>query len=149
MKLSTKARYGLRAMLDLAEHYGNGPVQARVIARRQDLSAKYLEHLLAALKAADLVRVLRGARGGYELAQPPERTIVGDVVRALEGSLELVECVPRPDCCPRAATCAAREVWRRTKEAMEGVIDGTTIRDLMERQDVLRSEDSKGAMYHI
>ena len=136
-------------MLDLAEHYGNGPVQARVIARRQGLSSEHLADLLAALKAADLVRVSRGARGGYELAQPPERTVVGDVVRALEGSLVLVECVPKPACCPRAATCATREVWQRMKEAMEGVIDGTTIRDLMERQDVLRSEDSKGAMYHI
>ena len=136
-------------MLDLAEHYGNGPIQARLIAQRQGISPKYLEHLLATLKAADLLRVSRGARGGYELARPPERTVVGDIVRALDGSLTLVECVEKPSFCPRAATCAAREVWQRTKEAMEGVIDGTTIRDLLERQDALRGENSKGVMYHI
>ena len=139
MKLSTKARYGLRAVLDLAEHYGSGPVQAKLIAQRQEISPKYLEHLLAVLKARGIVRVVRGARGGYELARPPQDIALGEVVRGLEGSLYLVECVQDPNVCPRTPTCIAREVWQQMKEALEQILDNTSIGDLVAKQQSKRA----------
>jgi Rrf2 family protein len=149
MKLSTKARYGLRAALDLAEHYGNGPVQMKVVAQRQAISAKYLEHLLAVLKSSNLVRVSRGAHGGYELARPPREISLGEVIRALEGSLELVDCAGEKSTCPRLPSCVTREVWQQMKAALEGIIDNTTLADLVEKQKVKSAEAQRQFTYNI
>jgi len=134
MKLSTKGRYGTRAMLDLARHYGEGAILARDIAARQHISERYLEHLLIALKAGGLVRSLRGAHGGFTLAMPPSEIRVSDIVRALEGSVAPVDCVDDSALCPRSETCVTRDVWVDMKRAINSILDSTTLQDLLQRQ---------------
>ena len=147
MKLSTRARYGTRALLDLALHSGEGPVQLKDIAQRQQISAMYLEHLITPLVAAGIIRSIRGARGGVWLAKPPQEIKLLEVVRLLEGSLALVECVNDPKCCPRSGFCVTRDIWGELKQAMNGVLESTTLQDLVERQK--RKEQSTEAMYYI
>jgi len=149
MKLSTKARYGLRAVLDLAEYYGTGPVQAKLIAERQGISPKYLEHLLSALKASGLVQVVRGVHGGYKLARPPGEVRLGDVVRALEGSLHLVECTDSSGYCPRQDMCVTREVWREMAAAITNILNNTTVADLIRRYENKRQAAVAQGMYYI
>ena len=106
MKLSTRTRYGVRAILELAENGGKGPMQLKAVARRQDISAKYLEQLMAVLKSAGLVRSVRGAKGGYVLARPSNEIRLSEVFHCLEGTVTTVECVQDAECCQRAAGCA-------------------------------------------
>jgi Rrf2 family cysteine metabolism transcriptional repressor len=127
LKLSTRGRYGLRAMLDLAGEYGTRPTPMGLIAQRQGLSRKYLHALLAGLKDAGLVRSVRGAHGGYELARAPDDIHVGDVVRAMEGELAVVDCLLEPGNCPRVPDCAARRLWQDLNSAMSKVLDGLTL----------------------
>jgi len=134
MKLSTKARYGTRAMLDLAPHYGQGLILVKDIARRQQISELYSEHLLMLLKAAGMVRSIRGARGGYTLAVPPSQISVSDIVQALEGSVAPVDCVDDPEVCPQADMCVPRDFWTEMKKAVNGVLESTTLQDLVQRQ---------------
>ena len=134
MKLSTRGRYGLRALLDLALHQGEGPVRLKDIARRQEISLPYLEHLIAPLITAGLVRSTRGARGGVLLVKPPSQIRLSEVIQALEGSIAPVECVSDPGLCQRSALCASRDVWSELMEAMVQVLDSTTLQDLAERQ---------------
>ena len=147
MKLSTKARYGMRAMLSLALDDGKGPVPLRKIAKEQGISEKYLEHLMASLKSASLVRSVRGMRGGYRLAKPSSQIRLDEVVRVLEGSIVPVECVGDPGLCRRSRFCVLRDVWGQVKEAMEAVLESTTLQDLVERQR--EKEQSEGTMYYI
>jgi Rrf2 family protein len=111
MKLSTRGRYGTRLMVDLAQHYADGPVSLAEIAKRQDLSAKYLEQLIILLKGAGLIRSVRGRRGGYMLARRPEEISVGEIVETLEGKLSVVDCVLEPELCYRAVDCPTRDIW--------------------------------------
>lgn len=134
MKLSTKGRYGTRALLDVAIHQGDSPVQLKDVAGRQQISLSYLEHLVAPLVAAGVLRSTRGARGGVSLARPAEEIPLIDVVRALEGSVAPVECVDDPVKCPRADSCVTRDLWVETKRAMEAVLASTTLADLVRRQ---------------
>jgi len=147
MKLSTRARYGTRALLDLALHSGEGPVLLKDIAQRQQISSMYLEHLITPLVAAGIIRSIRGARGGVWLAKPPQEIKLLEVVRLLEGSLALVECVNDPKCCPRSGFCVTRDIWGELKRAMNGVLESTTLQDLVERQK--RKEQSTEVMYYI
>lgn len=147
MKLSTKARYGMRAMLSLALYDGKGPVPLNKIAKEQEISEKYLEHLMASLKSAGLVRSVRGMRGGYRLAKPSSQIRLDEVVRVLEGSIVPVECVDDPDLCRRSRFCVLRDVWGQVKEAMEAVLESTTLQDLVERER--EKEQSEGTMYYI
>ena len=111
MRLSTRGRYGTRLMVDLAQHYADGPVPLAEIAKRQDLSAKYLEQLIILLKGAGLIRSVRGRRGGYMLARKPEEISVGEIVETLEGKLSVVDCVLEPELCYRATECPTRYIW--------------------------------------
>jgi Rrf2 family protein len=111
MRLSTRGRYGTRLMVDLAQHYAEGPVPLAEIAKRQDLSAKYLEQLIILLKGAGLIRSVRGRRGGYMLARRPEEISVGEIVETLEGKLSVVDCVLEPELCYRAVDCPTRDIW--------------------------------------
>jgi Rrf2 family protein len=147
MRLSTKARYGVRAMLTLALEYGNAAVPVRTVARYQRVSEKYLEHLMVSLKSAGLVRSVRGRGGGYTLARPPEQIDLSEVVRALEGSIAPVDCVDDPGVCDRSDACAARAVWGRMQQAMDDVLRLTTLRDLAEEQN--ERAQSRGTMYQI
>lgn len=132
MKISTKGRYGLRLMTDLAVYYDQGLIPLKEIAARQEISEKYLEQIMMQLNRSGLVRSVRGAQGGYRLAKPPEDITAGAVLRVLEGSLCPVDCVDGTAACPRVARCATVGLWSRLKEAVESVVDHTTLADLAE-----------------
>jgi len=130
LKLSTKTRYGLRAMIDLAQHSNGEPVFLSAIARRQGISRNYLDALFASLRQAGMVRSVRGATGGYFLAAPPEETKVLDIVRALEGSPVIVDCLEKEGSCARSGSCSARPLWKRLRATIEGVLSETTLGQL-------------------
>jgi len=147
MKLSTKGRYGVRALLDLALHQDEGLVQLKEIARRQEFSLQYLEHLIAPLIAAGLVKSTRGARGGVLLLKPPSEVKLSEVVQILEGSIAPVDCVNNPALCHRSASCVTRDIWIEMKKAISRVLDSTTLQDLVERQKQKRQSET--GMYYI
>jgi Rrf2 family protein len=118
-------------MFELALNYGQGPVMMSDVARRQDLSRTYLHALLTALKAAGLVRSVRGAGGGFALARPPGQIKLSEILDVLEGPLSLVECVAHKQSCHRANDCAARRVWHRLASALDEVLDNVTLEDLV------------------
>ena len=122
MKLSTRTRYGIRAILELAEAYGKGPLGLRIIAKRQDISVKYLEQLMAVLKSAGIVRSVRGSKGGYVLAKTPAEIKVSDCFNCLEGPVITTECVDNNNFCPRTADCVARQVWAEVQHAVMSVL---------------------------
>ena len=133
MKVSSRARYGVRAVMELAENYGQGPLQLKIIAQRQDISVKYLEQLVAILKTGGIVRSIRGSRGGYVLAKRPDKIKLSDVFTVLEGPVATVECVEDEKYCKRAADCAAREVWSKMQQAIMNVLQSITLQDLVNR----------------
>jgi len=141
VKLSTRTRYGLRAILELAENHGKRPLQIKTIAKRQDISAKYLEQLMAILKSAGFVRSIRGAKGGYVLAKAPNQIKLNDVFNCLEGSVTTVECVENEDYCARVADCVARQVWMQVQEAIMNVLQSITLQDLVDRVKNRRALD--------
>jgi Rrf2 family protein len=147
MKLSTRAQYATRALLDLAIHQREEPVLLKDIAQRQQISLRYLEHLITPLIAAGIVLSTRGPRGGVSLAKPPEEIRLNEVVQLLEGSIAPVECVDKPGICPRSELCVTRDVWSELKKAMNGILESTTLQDLVERQK--RKEGVAGVMYYI
>jgi Rrf2 family cysteine metabolism transcriptional repressor len=147
VRLTTKFRYGTRAMVEMAMAYGEGAIQLSQIAERQKVSSKYLVHLLASLKAAGLVQTIRGARGGYLLNRPPSQIKLLDVFRALEGSPSPVECVDDPKNCPDSDLCVTRDVWVRIRDVVSNVLDSTTLQDLVDRRK--KKERDKKAMYYI
>ena len=134
MKLSTKGRYGVRALLDVALHQDESPVQLKDVAERQQISLSYLEHLIAPLVSAGLLKSARGARGGVSLARPARAIRLLDVVQALEGSLAPVHCLDEPETCSRVETCVTRDVWAEVKDAVESVLGSITLEDLTVRQ---------------
>ena len=131
MRLSTRGRYGTRLMVDLAQHYALGPVPLAEIAKRQDLSAKYLEQLIILLKGAGLIRSARGRRGGYMLAREPERISVGEIVEVLEGSLAVVDCVIEADLCYRSPECPTRDIWVSMTEAIRKQLYSINLQDIL------------------
>ncbi len=147
MKLSTRGRYGTRALLDLALHQGQGTVLLKDIAQRQRISLRYLEHLITPLIAAGMVRSTRGPRGGVSLVKPPEEIKLGEIIQLLEGSLAPVDCVNNLGICSRSAFCVTRDVWDELKKAMNGVLESTTLQDLVERQK--EKEQPEQAMYYV
>lgn len=134
MRLSTKGRYSVRAMLDLALHSGQGPIMVKDISGRQRISTRYLEQLLIPLRAAGLVRGIPGARGGFVLARPPAEVRLSEIIQATEGSLAPVDCVDEPKACPQSDACAARDVWLEMKQASDKVLESMTLQDLADRQ---------------
>lgn len=135
MKISTKGRYAVRIMLDLALNNTGECIKVKDIAARQGISEKYLEQIIAALSLAGYVKSTRGAQGGYRLAKSPEDYTVGMVLRVTEGSLAPVACLEEgADACERCDTCETLEVWKKLEEAINAVVDGVTIGDLAQRQ---------------
>jgi Rrf2 family iron-sulfur cluster assembly transcriptional regulator len=130
MKLSTRSRYGTRMMLDLAQHYDDGPVQVGDIARRHDISVKYLEQLIIPLKKANYIKSVRGPKGGHVLAKPPEEITVGEVVKVLEGGISLADCIENPDICDRSETCLTRGIWETATRAMSRELNSMTLSDM-------------------
>ncbi|QQE73240.1 Rrf2 family transcriptional regulator [Brevibacillus composti] len=139
MKISTKGRYGLTIMMDLANRFGEGPVSLRSIAQRHDLSEHYLEQLVAPLRNAGLVKSIRGAYGGYVLAKQPEEISAGDIIRVLEGPISPVEFAEEED-------PAKRYLWLRIRDSISSVLDSTSLQDLISYQD---DGHSDGYMFYI
>ena len=132
MKLSTKCRYGTRAMIEIARHYKEGPVKRKDISRGQRISSAYLENILMALKSRNLLRTVRGANGGFMLEVPPSRITMFQIVSALEGSTVPVECVDKSDACDQSAACAARKLWQELYNAQVAVLKKTTLQTLVD-----------------
>jgi Rrf2 family cysteine metabolism transcriptional repressor len=132
VRVSAREMYGLRAMGEFARHFGQGPLSLAEVARSQGISQAYLEQIAIALRRAGLLRSRRGAQGGYYLAQAPEATTAGDVIRALEGSILPVQCVVEERCspCSREEECAARGIWEEVRDRLVETLDGVTLADL-------------------
>lgn len=133
MKISTKGRYALRLMVDLALAESSSPVSLKDVAARQNLSDKYLEQIVTPLSHAGIVRSVRGAGGGYLLTRKPEEYTVGDILRPLEGDLAPVECATDEGYCDRCGECVTVELWQEIHRAVSRVVDNTTLADLVER----------------
>jgi Rrf2 family cysteine metabolism transcriptional repressor len=133
MKISTKGRYGTRAMVDIGENYGKGPVSLRKLAERQHISMKYMEQIIPLLKASGLIRSARGARGGYVLAKEPREISLHDIVQALEGSWSFVDCLDDDRLCDRAKECVTYEIWHDIQTAIYRILDSTTLADMIDR----------------
>ena len=132
MKLSTRSRYGTRMMLDIAQHYDAGPVQIGDIARRQDISVKYLEQLVIPLKKADYVKSVRGPKGGYMLARHPKEITVGEIVKVLEGGVNLSDCIENPDLCEKSTDCLTRGLWKEATKAVYDTLNSVTLSEMIE-----------------
>lgn len=133
MKISTKGRYGVRAALELSLRYGSGPVMVREISESQEISERYLEHILNTLRTSGLLISTRGAKGGYELAKPPSEITLGEIIRTLEGPLDVVSCTGNYEC-KRMVKCATFNVWKEVKEKIENVLNSITLEKLAEQQ---------------
>ncbi|MFC1979130.1 RrF2 family transcriptional regulator [Chloroflexota bacterium] len=145
MKISTKGRYGMRAMVDLAVHSGEGPILLKDIAKRQRLSERYLEQLALSLKAAGLVKSIRGARGGFMLTKAPNEINLSEIFQVLEGSLGLVDCVDDPKSCSRVDCCVTHDIWQELKDGIVTILNSKTLQDLADQQ----AQKENKAMYYI
>lgn len=136
MKLTTKTRYGVRLLLDLAQHQDKGPIQMSKISIRQNVSVKYLEQIIRLLKQAKFVNSIRGPKGGHMLAKRPKEITLGDITRLFEGQTELVDCISNPEKCPMSDDCLIRPAWQRATQALYRELDSITIADLLENEKV-------------
>ena len=147
MRISTRGRYGLRAMVDMAVHIGHGPMALREIAERQGVSESYLEQVFASLRKAGLITAIRGAQGGYQLSLPADEISVGDVLRILEGPIVPVQCASHDDqCCGREEYCVTRPFWEGLGQLINEYLDANTLQDLANK---VKSDGSSNPMYFI
>ena len=144
MKLSTKCRYGVRAMLEIARQYRAGPVKRKDIARIQGISHAYLENILIALKTAKFIRTARGAQGGFILEKEPSEITMLQLVSTLEGSITPVECLDNSERCEKTSHCVARNVWKKLHDAQVNVLSSITLQDLLDME-----KDSASLTYTI
>lgn len=145
MQVSTRGRYGLRAMVDMALHATEGPMALRVIAERQDISESYLEQVFTSLRKSGLVRASRGSQGGYELSRPASEIKVGEILRALEGPIAPVHCVGDSQC-EREKYCITRSFWEELRNKINEFLDNTSLQDLTDRARMIVPEEP---MYFI
>ena len=148
MKLSTKGRYAVRLMLGLTLHQGDKPVLLREVARRQEISSRYLEQLILNLKTAGLVKSIRGAKGGFILGRPAEDITLLEIFKASEGSLSIVECLEDMSFCKRSKTCVSRDLWLEMKKAMEEILNHRTLAKLAQQQRSKKA-DGQSLLYNI
>ena len=142
MKISTKGRYALRMLVDLAEHNNDGFVALKDIAERQGISKKYLEQIIPVLNRAGVLQTNRGYRGGYKLANSPDKFTVGEILRLTEGSFAPVSCLEQdPVQCERSAECATLSMWKGLYQVINEYLDGITIQDLLDKQKENYSND--------
>jgi Rrf2 family protein len=121
-------------MLELACHYGEGPIELREIAKREDISLKYLEQVIVPLRTAGLVKSARGSKGGYSLAKHPSEIYLKDLVETLDGPLNLIECLKDPKACQKVPYCVTRDIWQEVSEAIDGVFHSVTLEDMVRRK---------------
>ena len=139
MKLSTKGRYGARAALELALRYDKGPIMVKDIAESQNISERYLEHILNSLRVSGLVKSTRGAHGGYELSKPPAHITLGEVIRSLEGPIEIVACT-QDKVCTRKQLCVTYGIWLEVRSVVENVLDSISLADMVKRHESLHRD---------
>jgi len=144
MKLSTRTRYGIRALVELAENYGKNPLQLKIIAKDQAISIKYLEQIIAILKSAGIVGSSRGAKGGYFLAKKPASIKLIDCFNCLEGPVITVECVEDENYCNKTRDCVARSVWAEIEKAIVSVLESITLQDMVDKE-----KNNKPLLYQI
>lgn len=130
MKLSTKGRYGVKAMVDLAIHYGGAPVSIKTISQRQNISEYYLEQLFSPLRKAKLIKSIRGAQGGYILSKHPKDITVAEIMEILEGPIEISECIDGVPC-DNVDCCATRLLWKKIKNSIDEVMESVTLQDIV------------------
>lgn len=130
MKLSTKGRYGVKAMVDLAINYGEAPVSIKTISKRQNISEYYLEQLFSPLRKAKLIKSIRGAQGGYVLNREPKDIKVSDIMYVLEGPIEIADCIEGAKC-NNVDCCATRILWQKIKDSIDSVMEGITLEDIV------------------
>jgi Rrf2 family protein len=147
MKLSTKIRYGSRAMLELASHYGEGAIELREIARKESIPAKYLEQVIIPLRTSGLVKSVRGSKGGYSLAKPPSEISLKDVIEVLEGPIKLVDCLADPKICQKIQSCVTRGIWDEATDAINQVFGSVTLEEMVNRRK--KKEGAVSPMYQI
>lgn len=140
MKLSTRGRYGIHAMYDLALNVDCGPQSIKAIAERETIPEAYLEQLIAILKKEKLVISIRGAQGGYMLARRPDEITVGEVLRALEGGLALVDCLLEEDTCGKSCACPSRIVWMKIRDGLNQIVDSITLKDMINDYERLKTQ---------
>ena len=148
MKISTKGRYGLRILMDLAIHQSEKPRLIRDIAKSQQISEKYISRLVIALRKAGMIRSVRGVNGGFHIAMKPEDITLLDVIEVMEGPLSIVDCVSAPKKCAHSANCAPREIWGKLNEDIRGLMRQTTLADILASYDRQNARDI-GADYCI
>lgn len=142
MKISTKGRYALRMLLDLAEHRESGYISLKDIARRQQISKKYLEQIIPIFNHANILLTNRGAQGGYKLARKPEKYTVGEILRLTEGSLAPIACLEQePNECERSAECITLPMWQGLYKAITDYLDGITLQDILDQQQTRLGND--------
>jgi Rrf2 family protein len=147
MKLSTKIRYGTRAILELASRFGEGPIELKEIARSQEISIKYLEQVIIPLRTAGIVKSARGSKGGYSLAKPPSEICLFDVVETLEGPLYLVDCIKDSKLCRRSSSCVTRDIWSEVSESLHRVLKSITLDEMVRRK--IEKENGDSPAYQI
>jgi len=133
MKLSTRVRYAARIMLDLALSGNSKPISGKDIAERQEISQSYLDNIMGPLKAAGLIRTIRGAGGGFILAKPLMQINMNDIWRAMEGPVCLVDCIDQPDSCDRHGRCVTRDVWQEADKALKDVFESWNLEDMVQK----------------
>lgn len=148
MRLSTRGRYGTRAMLDLAMHNGERSVLLKDIAKRQDISERYLENIMRVLVSRGLASSLQGRNGGFSLAKKPGDIKLSQIIQAVEGSMSPVFCVDNPKLCKRVPVCVTYEIWKRLEKAMSKVLNSITLEDMMKMHKE-KTRRVKTEMYYI
>ncbi|MCL4501908.1 MAG: Rrf2 family transcriptional regulator [Deltaproteobacteria bacterium] len=131
MKLSARSRYGTRLMVDMAQHYHDGPIRLTNVAERQGISVKYLEQIIIPLKKADYIRSVRGPKGGHILARPPEEITVGEIVALLEEGASFVKCSDQDEACERSSTCLTRRLWKEAAQTMFDKLYAITLAEVI------------------
>ncbi len=139
MKISTKGRYALRILLDLAEHREDGYIPLRTIAERQDISKNYLDQIMLLLNRTDYLKSTRGLKGGYKLAKDPDRYTVGNILRTTEGSTAPLACLESDGRCARQGECLARHVWQGLDDVMTAYLDSLTLQEILDRDRAARA----------
>ena len=142
MKLSTKGKYGVKAMVELAIHYGETPVSIKTISQRQNISEYYLEQLFSPLRKAELIKSIRGAQGGYILGREPKDIKVSEVMYVLEGPIEIAECIEGV-ACNNIDCCATRLLWAKIKNSIDEVMEGITLQDIVDDYNKIKEKNEK------
>ena len=140
MKLSTKGKYGVKAMVELAIRYGGAPVSIKTISQRQNISEYYLEQLFSPLRKAELIKSIRGAQGGYILNREPKEIKVSDVMYVLEGPIEIAECI-EGTVCDNIDCCATRLLWAKIKKSIDEVMEGITLQDIVDDYNKIKEKN--------